>query len=62
MTVAIIGATGRFGAFTIDALLQRGTAADDILALGRTTDRLAGLAERGLRTATVDLSDGTFPP
>ncbi|MFI9772664.1 SDR family oxidoreductase [Streptomyces sp. NPDC052415] len=57
MTLAIIGATGKLGALTIDALLDRGTDAGAILALGRNADRLAELADRGLRTATVDLDD-----
>jgi NAD(P)H dehydrogenase (quinone) len=57
VTIAIIGATGRLGALTIDALLDRGIPAGDILALGRNTERLGELAERGLRTAAVDLDD-----
>jgi NAD(P)H dehydrogenase (quinone) len=57
MTIAIIGATGQLGALTIDALLQRGVPAGDILALGRNTDRLSEFAGRGLRTAVVDLDD-----
>lgn len=57
MTIAIIGATGHLGADTIDALLARGAAADDILALGRNEERLAELAARGLRTAAVSLND-----
>ncbi|MEU0352750.1 SDR family oxidoreductase [Streptomyces sp. NPDC006237] len=57
MTLAIIGATGKLGALTIDALLDRGVPAGDILALGRNADRLAELGDRGLRTATIDLDD-----
>ncbi|MET7539601.1 SDR family oxidoreductase [Streptomyces sp. NPDC005507] len=57
MTLAIIGATGKLGALTVDALLERSVPAGDILALGRNTDRLAELAGRGLRTAVVDLDD-----
>lgn len=55
MTIAIIGATGQLGALTIDALLERGVPAGDILALGRNPERLAALAERGLHTASLDL-------
>lgn len=47
MTIAIIGATGQLGGHTVDGLLERGTAADDVLALGRDPERLATLAERG---------------
>jgi NAD(P)H dehydrogenase (quinone) len=57
MTIAIIGATGQLGGLTVDALLERGVPAGDVLALGRHAGRLAALAERGLRTATVDLDD-----
>lgn len=57
MTIAIIGATGKLGGHTIDALLERGVEASDILALGRDSGRLEVLAARGLRTAPVDLTD-----
>ncbi|MFC0250047.1 NAD(P)H-binding protein [Citricoccus parietis] len=57
MTIAIIGATGKFGGHTIDALLERGVEASDILALGRDGDRLRALADRSLRTAAIDLTD-----
>lgn len=57
MTIAIIGATGNFGSDIIDALLARGVNASDILALGRNHDRLDQLADRGLRTAVIDLDD-----
>jgi NAD(P)H dehydrogenase (quinone) len=57
MTIAIIGATGQLGGLTVDALLERGVPADDVLALGRDAERLAALADRGLRTAVVDLDD-----
>ncbi|KRF20090.1 NAD(P)-dependent oxidoreductase [Nocardioides sp. Soil797] len=57
MTIAIIGATGQLGTLTIDALLERGAPAADILALGRNSERLQTLADRGLRTAEIDLDD-----
>jgi NAD(P)H dehydrogenase (quinone) len=57
VTIAIIGATGKLGGHTIDALLERGVDAFGILALGRDSGRLEELAARGLRTATVDLID-----
>jgi NAD(P)H dehydrogenase (quinone) len=57
MTIAIIGATGQLGGHTIDALLERGIPASDILALGRDAERLTALTEQGLRTATLDLED-----
>jgi NAD(P)H dehydrogenase (quinone) len=57
MSIAIIGATGQLGGHAVDALLERGTPANDILAVGRNEDRLAQLAGKGLRTAVVDLDD-----
>jgi NAD(P)H dehydrogenase (quinone) len=57
MSIAIIGATGQLGGHAVDALLERGTPASGILALGRNEDRLAQLAGKGLRTAVVDLDD-----
>ncbi|NYV73513.1 SDR family oxidoreductase [Streptomyces sp. UH6] len=57
MTTAIIGATGQLGTLTVDALLERGVPAGDILALGRDAGRLAAFSERGLRTAVIDLDD-----
>lgn len=55
MTIAIIGATGKLGRLTVDALVARSIPAGDVLALGRDADRLAELGARGLRTATIDL-------
>ncbi|MFC9976706.1 NmrA family NAD(P)-binding protein [Spirillospora sp. NPDC127200] len=57
MSIAIIGATGRLGGLTIDALIERSVPVGDILAPGRNTERLAALAQRGLRTTVVDLDD-----
>ncbi|MCQ1953701.1 SDR family oxidoreductase [Arthrobacter sp. zg-Y238] len=57
MTIAIFGATGQLGGLTIDALIGRGVAPGDVLALGRNQDRLAEFAGRGLRTARVDLNE-----
>lgn len=59
MTIAIIGATGNFGTDIINTLFARGTDPGDVLALGRDETRLGPLAERGLRTATIDLDDET---
>jgi NAD(P)H dehydrogenase (quinone) len=57
MTIAIFGATGKLGGHIIDSLIAREVPAGEILALGRNTERLAELAERGLRTAAVNLAD-----
>ena len=55
MSIAVFGATGQLGGLTIDSLLDRGAPPGSILALGRSSDRLSRLADRGLRTAYVDL-------
>ena len=57
MTIAIIGATGQLGGLTVAALLDRGTPAEEILALGRNAVRLSDLSRRGVRTAPLDLED-----
>lgn len=58
MTIVITGATGQLGTLVIDALLQRGTAAAEIVGTGRNEQRLAELRERGIRTVVADYSDG----
>ncbi len=57
MTLVITGATGNLGALTIDALLDRGVDAGEIIATGRNTERLAELGARGVRTARADFDD-----
>lgn len=57
MTVVVTGATGHLGRHTVEALLDRGVPAADILATGRDAGKLSALAERGVRTARVDLAD-----
>ncbi|GAA4145545.1 SDR family oxidoreductase [Leifsonia shinshuensis] len=54
MTIVVTGATGHLGRLTVDALLDRGVPASDIRALGRSAERLAPLAERGVQTAVID--------
>jgi len=67
MSYIVIGATGHLGTLTIDSLLDRGIAPNDIVAAGRNADKLSALAERGVRTQPIDLSDpatldGLFSP
>ena len=42
------------GHLVVDALLQRGASASDIIASGRDVAKLSDLADRGVRTARVD--------
>ncbi|CAL9372332.1 Quinone oxidoreductase 2 [Nocardiopsis dassonvillei] len=57
MSVVIVGATGHLGRLVVEELLERGTPAAEIVATGRDTDRLAALADRGVRTARIDLDE-----
>jgi NAD(P)H dehydrogenase (quinone) len=56
MSLIITGATGHLGRLVVESLLARGTAASDIVATGRSTDRLADLAARGVSVAELDYS------
>ena len=57
MTIAVTGATGNLGRLTIDHLLARGTAATEIVAIGRDAEKLAQLDSLGVRTAIADYND-----
>src|SRR5690606_31249024 len=54
MSLVITGATGHLGRLVVESLLSRGTKPADILATGRSVDKLSGLAARGVRTAAFD--------
>src|SRR3954452_22211391 len=54
MTIVVTGATGHLGRLTIESLLERGVAASDIRATGRSAERLAPFAEQGIQTAVID--------
>ncbi|MGD9798738.1 MAG: SDR family oxidoreductase [Acidimicrobiia bacterium] len=57
MTIVVTGATGNLGGVVVDSLLRRGVPAGEIVAAGRDRDRLAALAGKGVRTATIELGD-----
>lgn len=57
MTIVLTGATGQLGRLTLDELLSRGVAAPDILATGRSAEKLSELTPLGVRTAQLDYSD-----
>ncbi len=54
MKIAIAGATGKLGNLVIDALLERGADAGQIIAIGRSEEKLAPLAAKGVRTRAAD--------
>jgi NAD(P)H dehydrogenase (quinone) len=57
MSVVVTGATGQLGRLIIESLLSRGLPADQIVAVGRDTGRLADLAGRGVVTQLADYDD-----
>ncbi|QCQ17442.1 NmrA family NAD(P)-binding protein [Microbacterium sp. RG1] len=54
MTVLVTAASGHLGRLIVESLLARGVAASDVVAGSRSLDKVADLAERGVRTAVVD--------
>ncbi|MGY0003997.1 SDR family oxidoreductase [Micromonospora sp. I033] len=57
MSIVVTGATGHLGRLIVESLLDRGVPADQVVALGRDVDRLAGLAARGVVTRRADYDD-----
>jgi NAD(P)H dehydrogenase (quinone) len=57
VTIAVTGATGNLGRLVVEHLIARGTAADDIVAIGRNEQKLAALDGLGVRTAVADYGD-----
>jgi NAD(P)H dehydrogenase (quinone) len=58
MAIVVSGATGHLGRLAVEHLLARGVAASDIIAAGRTPEKLSSLAKStGVRTAVIDFSD-----
>lgn len=54
MKIAITGATGQLGNLVIDALLARGANAADLIAVGRSAEKLEPLAGKGVQTRIAD--------
>jgi NAD(P)H dehydrogenase (quinone) len=56
-SIVIVGATGHLGRLVVEDLLASGVSADKIVATGRSIDKLADLAERGVVVRRVDFDD-----
>lgn len=54
MAIVVTGATGTLGSLVVESLLARGIAAQEILATGRSPEKLTELEGRGVRTAVLD--------
>jgi NAD(P)H dehydrogenase (quinone) len=57
MSLVVTGATGALGSHVITHLLDRGAPPTEVVAGGRNAQRLAALADRGVRTARMDYDD-----
>lgn len=57
MSFVITAATGQLGTLVVQNLLKRGVKADDIVATGRSLDRLEALRAQGVRTAVLDYNN-----
>lgn len=57
MSIVVTGATGHLGHLIVEDLLAHGTPPGEVMAGGRRVERLADLAERGVRTTRIDYSD-----
>jgi NAD(P)H dehydrogenase (quinone) len=57
MSLVVTGATGHLGRAVVESLLERGVPAADITATGRSTERLADLAARGVTVVASSYHD-----
>jgi len=57
MTIVITGATGQLGRHVLEALLERGVPAGDIVATGRSIEKLEDFAARGVQVKAMDYAD-----
>ncbi|MGK3956493.1 SDR family oxidoreductase [Arthrobacter sp. R4] len=57
MSIVITGATGQLGRHVIEALLQRNVPAAEIVATGRSIEKLADFQDHGVQVKPMDYSD-----
>ncbi|UFS58536.1 SDR family oxidoreductase [Subtercola endophyticus] len=56
-TIVVTGATGGLGRAAIDGLLTRGVSASNIVAAGRSAEKVDALQQLGVRTAVLDFAE-----
>ena len=54
MSIVVTGATGKLGRLVVESLLRRGVPAGQIVAAGRSTDKIKDLADRGVQVRHID--------
>ena len=59
MSIVITGATGQLGYHVVEALLERSVPAGEIVAAGRSVDKLDGFAGRGVQVKAMDYADAS---
>ncbi|MDR7084192.1 NAD(P)H dehydrogenase (quinone) [Arthrobacter ginsengisoli] len=57
MSIVITGATGQLGRHVVEALLERNVPAGEIVAAGRSIEKLADFAARGVQVKAMDYAD-----
>ncbi|UTT70060.1 SDR family oxidoreductase [Arthrobacter sp. DNA4] len=57
MSIVVTGATGQLGRHVLEALLERGVLTEDIVAAGRSVEKLADFAARGVHVQPMDYAD-----
>ncbi|MFC6344418.1 NAD(P)H-binding protein, partial [Nocardioides hankookensis] len=57
MSYVVTGATGPLGRGVVESLLERGVDPAEIVATGRSVEKIADLAERGVRVEVLDFDD-----
>lgn len=62
MSTVVIGATGQLGRLAVEALVQRGVPAGEIVAVGRGVEKIADLAERGVVVRRADFDEPSTLP
>jgi NAD(P)H dehydrogenase (quinone) len=57
MKLLVTGASGHLGHLVVESLLERGVPASDVVAIARTPESVADLAERGIEVRRADYDD-----